>query len=162
MVRLAIERPDQADAIALVDELDAWQKPLYPAESHHGIDLAALLAPNVTFVVARDGAGAAVGCGAVVREAGWAELKRMYVRPALRGQGVARAILGFLEQQAAAGGAGVVRLETGILQPQALRLYERAGYARRGPFGRYGPDANSVFMEKALGRRMAGGEGREP
>jgi putative acetyltransferase len=43
-----------------------------------------------------------------------------------------------------------MRLETGISQPDALRLYERAGYVRRGPFGNYGPDPLSVFMEKSL------------
>jgi putative acetyltransferase len=44
------------------------------------------------------------------------------------------------------------RLETGCLQPEALRFYERAGYKRRGPFGSYGPDPNSVFMEKEKSR----------
>lgn len=150
MVRVAIERPDQAEVLALIDELDAYQKPLYPAESHHGLDIGALLQPHVTFVVARSEGAQAVGCGALVQEDGWAELKRMYVRPGLRGRGIAQAILGFLEERAAAQGATSVRLETGYLQPEALRLYERAGYVRRGPFGSYGPDPNSVFMEKGL------------
>jgi len=153
MVRVAIERPDQPEALSLIDELDAYQKPLYPAESHHGIDIGALLQPNVVFAMARDGHTAA-GCGAVVLEEGWAELKRMYVRPALRGRGVAQAILAFLEAQAAGRGIALVRLETGYLQPEALRLYERAGYSRRGPFGSYRPDPNSVFMEKRLVLKM--------
>jgi len=161
MVRIAIERPDQPAAIALIDELDAYQKPLYPAESHHGIDIAALLQPNVVFVMAREG-DEAVGCGAVVFEHGWAELKRMYVRPALRGRGVAQAMLAFLEAQAVERGMPLVRLETGYLQPDALRLYERAGYVRRGPFGGYGPDPNSVFMEKRLVLKMRGQEVGEP
>jgi putative acetyltransferase len=149
MVRIAGERPDQPDVVRLIDELDAYQKPLYPAESHHGIDIAALLQPGVVFAVARD-AGAAIGCGAVVLEDGWCELKRMYVRPAARGRGVAQQLLAFLESAAWARGARVARLETGCLQPDALRFYERAGYARRGPFGDYVLDPNSVFMEKPL------------
>jgi putative acetyltransferase len=148
-MKVGRERPDQPEVIALVDELDAYQKPLYPAESHHGIDVAALLQPNVVFAVARDQA-LAIGCGAVVCEAGWGELKRMYVRPRWRGRGAARALLAFLEGEAKARGVEVLRLETGIRQPEALRFYERAGYRQRGPFGSYGPDPNSLFMEKPL------------
>ena len=48
-------------------------------------------------------------------------------------------------------GLPALRLETGVRQPAALRLYERAGYARRGPFGGYPDDPLSVFMEKLLG-----------
>jgi putative acetyltransferase len=81
---------------------------------------------------------------------GWGELKRMFVRPALRGQGVAQGILAWLEASVRERGFAVMRLETGVLQPEALRLYERAGYLRRGPFGDYGPDPLSVFMEKHL------------
>jgi len=51
-MRIAIERPDQAEVVGLIDELDAYQAPLYPAESHHGIDIAALLRPEVIFAVA--------------------------------------------------------------------------------------------------------------
>lgn len=150
MVTVAIERPDQPEVIRLIDALDAYQKPLYPAESHHGIDMEALLHPSVTFVVARGDDGRARGCGAVVMNGGWGELKRMYVLPESRGAGIAQAILSLLETSALERGAGVMLLETGNLQPEALRFYERAGYARRGPFGAYGPDPNSVFMEKRL------------
>jgi putative acetyltransferase len=149
-MRIAIEHPDQSDIIALVDALDAFQKPLYPAESHHGIDMAALSAPGVVFAVARDDAGRALGCAAVVRCEGFGELKRMYVLPEARGRGLGVALLRFLEAQAACCGCRLLRLETGIRQPDALRLYEREGYLRRGPFGDYLPDPNSVFMEKAL------------
>jgi putative acetyltransferase len=151
VVRIRIERADQPDAIALVDELDAYQKPLYPAESHHGIDIGALLQPNVIFAIARTPDGEAVGCGAFVIEGGgWGELKRMFVSPAWRGRGVAQALLAFLEGEAMHRGVEVLRLETGNLQPDALRFYGHAGYARRGPFGDYDDDPHSIFMEKRL------------
>ena len=150
MVKVAIERLDQAEVVRLIDDLDAYQKPLYPPESHHGIAIDALMQPAVVFAVARDTNAHAIGCGAVVMNGDWAELKRMYVPPRFRGQGVAQAVLAFLEMRAAERGAGIVRLETGNLQPEALRFYERAGYTRRGPFGSYGPDPTSVFMEKLL------------
>jgi putative acetyltransferase len=97
-MRIALERPDTPEIIALVDALDAFQKPLYPAHSHHGIDLDALSAPGVVFAVARDEMGSACGCGAVVLMQGYAEVKRMYVPPATRGRGVGAALLRFLER----------------------------------------------------------------
>jgi putative acetyltransferase len=145
---ITLEPADQADVIALIDELDAYQKPLYPAESHHGIDIAALSRPNVLFAVARDERGAAVGCGAIVLEAGYGELKRMYVRPAIRGAGIAKSLLATLEAEAAKRECRTLMLETGIRQPEALGLYERLGFVRRGPFGDYAEDPLSVFMEK--------------
>jgi putative acetyltransferase len=47
-------------------------------------------------------------------------------------------------------GIGTLRLETGIHQPEALALYERAGFVRSPPFGDYREDPLSVFMEKRL------------
>lgn len=152
-VRIALESPAQPEVLALIDELDAYQQPLYPPESHHGIDVAALQRPEVLFAVLRNGEGKAVGCGALVLgDDGSGELKRMYLRPPWRGGGRAKALLARLEAEAAARGCRVVRLETGIHQHEALAFYARAGYRRRGPFGGYGPDPLSIFMEKDLPR----------
>jgi putative acetyltransferase len=159
MFRIALEHPDQPEVARLIADLDDYQKPLYPAESHHGIDMAALSRPNVLFAVVRDDTGEgesiAIGCGAVVLNDGWGELKRMFVRPERRGRGIAKALIAFLEAEAAARGCTQMMLETGPLQPEALGLYERAGYLRRGPFGDYGPDPFSVFMHKPLDREAA-------
>lgn len=148
--RIAIESPDQPDVLQLIDDLDAYQKPLYPPESHHGIDLPALLASNVLFAVMRTASGVAVGCGAVVLGAHHGELKRMYIQPQLRGQGAGRALLHWLEQQAAARGCRVFVLETGVRQEAALSLYARAGYVPCEPFDDYQPDPLSVFLRKAI------------
>jgi len=150
-MHIAFESPRQADVVALIDELDAYQRPLYPAESHHGIDIDQLDAPHVLFAVARDGEGRAVACGAIVLGTGFGELKRMYVKPALRGRGPAGRLLRALEDAAATRGCAAFALETGTLQPEAIRLYERAGYVACGPFGDYRPDPNSVFMRKGAG-----------
>jgi putative acetyltransferase len=147
-MRITLEPADQPDVLALIEELDAYQKPLYPAESHHGIDVAALSAPHVIFAVARDAQGVAVACGAIVLERGHGELKRMFTRPSHRGQGLARALLQRLEAEAALRGCGEFMLETGYLQQAAIALYEQLGYRRRGPFGDYAEDPNSVFMHK--------------
>lgn len=145
---IRIERPDQPESIALIEALDAYLAPLYPAGSQHGLSLAALLKPGVSFALARDAAGTACGCGALLLLDDYAELKRMYVPPDRRGQGLGRALLQFLEDHAGAQGRRVLRLETGIHQPEALRLYETNGYQRCLPFGDYRPDPLSVFMEK--------------
>lgn len=148
-MHIALESPDQPDVIQLIDDLDAYQKPLYPPESHHGIDVAALSAPNVLFAVARDGQGSAVGCGAIVVGTAFGELKRMFVRPENRGRGIAAKVLAFLENEAKARGCMTFMLETGPSQPEAIAFYARSGYEPRGPFGGYGPDPFSVFMEKS-------------
>ena len=65
-MRIAIESPDQPEIIRLIEELDDYQKPMYPPESHHGIDIPALTRDNVLFAVIREDAATAIGCGAVV------------------------------------------------------------------------------------------------
>jgi putative acetyltransferase len=149
-MKIQLEPANQPEVLALIDALDAHQKPLYPAESHHGIDVQALSQANVLFAVARDDDSQALACGAVVLAPHWGEVKRMFVQPAWRGRGVSRALLDFLEQEARGRGCRRLMLETGILQPEALGLYERAGFVRCGPFGDYAEDPFSVFMQKDL------------
>lgn len=82
--------------------------------------------------------GNPVACGGIrATEPGVAELKRMYVDPALRGRGFARLVLAALEDAARALGCARVQLETGDRQPEAIRLYESAGYLPVEPFGHY-------------------------
>jgi putative acetyltransferase len=154
-MRIALENPNQPEVTQLIEDLDAYQKPLYPAESHHGIDMDSLSQPNVLFAVIRNDDGSAMGCGAVVLEPEYGEpiygeLKRMFIRPEHRGQGFSKRLLAFLEDQARAKGCRVFTLETGIYQPEALALYERSGYKRCAPFGNYKPDPMSVFMIKKV------------
>jgi GNAT superfamily N-acetyltransferase len=104
-------------------------------------------------LVARDD-GAAIGCG-VLRALGdgVAEVKRMYVAPAARGNGVAKRVLAALEDAARERGWTTLRLETGPRQPEAIGLYTGAGYREIGPFGGYvgDPDAeHSLFFGRAL------------
>lgn len=150
-MHLALESVDQPDVIALIDALDAYQGALYPAESNYHLSVEALKASNVLFAVVRDDAGVVIGCGAVVLFDDYGELKRMFVPQAQRGRGVAKAIITYLEAHAVQRNCQLLRLETGIHQPEALSLYASAGYERRGPYGDYPDDPLSVFMEKAIG-----------
>ncbi|MDR3418077.1 MAG: GNAT family N-acetyltransferase [Nevskia sp.] len=149
-MQIALESPEQPDVVQLIARLDEYQSGLYPAESNHLLDLASLKQPHVLFAVARDNAGLALGCGAVVLQRDFSELKRMFVLPGLRGRGIGNAILGFLEAAAIQRGSALLMLETGIRQVEALRLYERAGFQRCGPFGDYADDPLSVFMRKKV------------
>ncbi len=157
MLTIRPERPDQADVVALLDALDAYLDSLYPPEANHILDVQALLAPDVRFLVARRD-GVAVGTAACRRLPGeaatggaaYGEIKRMYVAPAQRGQRIAEQLLRALEAQLRLEGLGQARLETGRDQAEALRLYERCGYTRCAPFGGYPDNGLSVFLGKAL------------
>lgn len=153
-MQIAFETPDQPDVHALIGELDTYLYSLYPPENVYALDLSSLLHPSVLFAVARDSAGAALGCAALVLKPEFGEVKRMYVRPQARGQGVARKLIDTLELCAAEQGCRTFMLETGPTMTQALILYERLGYRRRGPFGDYPDDPLSVFMEKHAGQAM--------
>ncbi|ANN80532.1 GCN5 family acetyltransferase [Bordetella flabilis] len=147
---MALEAPGQPDVIALLAEADAYLHALYPAESNHILDIHALERPGIDFFVARRG-GAVLGCCALVPAAdGSAEIKRMFVAPSARGRRLGRQLLERLESRALRRGIATLRLETGIYQPEALSLYRRSGYRDIPPFGDYGPDPLSVFMEKTL------------
>lgn len=150
-VAVTAESPDQPEVATLLAASTAYAQSLYPAESNHLVDLGTLTAANARFLVARR-AGRALGCGALILGGdGAAELKRMWVAPKARGLGVGRAILQALEQQARREGIAILRLETGIHQPQAIGLYRSHGFIERTPFGAYAPDPLSLFMEKRLG-----------
>jgi putative acetyltransferase len=95
--------------------------------------------------------GRAVACGAwQPLEPGVAELKRMYVRPAFRGRGIARQLIVALEEEALADGRPVLRLETGTYLPAAISLYRSAGYVPIPVFGEYVGNPYSVCFEKSL------------
>jgi putative acetyltransferase len=152
MIEIRKENPDQPEIAALLELSDAYMATLYPAESNHMLDIASLKRPEVTFLVARVD-GTACGCGAVVNSGeGWAEIKRMFVSPAARGQKLGRRLLETIETIAREGGATRLRLETGAKQPEALSLYHSAGFTEVGPFGQYIADPFSVFMEKPIAR----------
>jgi putative acetyltransferase len=148
-VCIAIENPSQPDIVALLRAADDWYAALYPAESNHLLDVSTLQQPDTAFFVAREN-GTLLGFGAVVRRAGYAEIKRMFLAPAARGRKLGRRILETLEAHAAQNGIRCCRLETGVSQPEAIGLYRSAGYADIAPFGDYRADPLSLFMEKRL------------
>ena len=148
-VTLSFESPLQPQAAGLIEQLDSYLAQLYPADSNHLLDIAAL-ARDCHFLVARHD-GEVVGCGALcVHGRSYAELKRIYVSSVARGSGLGRMIVQQLERRAREAGVASVCLETGIYQREALALFRAQGFVERPPFGGYAPDPMSVFMEKGL------------
>lgn len=146
--------PLDPESLALIAGSEAELSSLYPPEVRHAFSPDQLVTARVHCVVARlDGRPA--GCGGLAPLAGYGELKRMFTAPWARRRGVAQAVIAALEAEALRRGLPVVRLETGRDSLEAIGLYERMGYAWRGPFGDYAENGSSVFMEKRLGAERA-------
>ena len=154
---IAAVDPRHPDAALLIRELSAELAAAYDfADDGSGAFAPAdVRVPRSAFLVARLG-DRPVGCGALRPldegdgPTSTAEIKRMYVAPAARGRGVARAILDRLEAAARDFGYARVILETGNRQLAAIRLYGRSGYERVPCYGRYVDDPRSVCFGKAL------------
>lgn len=102
-------------------------------------------------VLAVDGDGLAVGCGALkAYTPGVVEVKRMFVPPDLRGRGIASRVLAALEEWARELGYPRCILETGERQPEAIALYRKNGYRVIPNYGQYAEVTTSVCFEKAL------------
>ncbi|MEI6432915.1 MAG: GNAT family N-acetyltransferase [bacterium] len=147
---IEVTNPGEPSVVTLIEELDAYLTALYPAESNHLASIEMLCQPHVRFLTARTEEGERIACASCFLYDSYAELKRMYVRPAFRGNGIAFALLSHLEEFAGSRGIPYLRLETGIYQAEALRFYEKCGYEYRGSFGSYPDDVLSRFMEKSL------------
>ncbi len=108
------------------------------------------LAPRGAFVIGRVG-GSPVACGAIrPLEGDVAELKRVFVKADFRGRGYSKAVVAELERLARLRGYMVMRLETGVRQPEAIALYESLGYHRIPNYGEYRDSGLSVCYETRL------------
>jgi putative acetyltransferase len=143
---------DHPDGVALraaqrADITERYGADLEPGHRPTAADIA-------VFVIAYDAAaGTPIGCGGfrdLPGEPPTVEIKRMYVRPDFRGRNVGRIVLRDLEVRAQQRGAARVRLETGDRQPEAVRLYERAGYLQIDQFGDYVGEPTSRCYERLL------------
>jgi putative acetyltransferase len=156
-VTIAEERPDQPEVVALLAALDRYLGGLYAPEANHILSVDELLSADISFFVARE-QGEAVGTAACRRMAGepatggqpYGEVKRMYVDPSRRGRRLGARLLDVVEERLRRDGYRLALLETGRDQTEAVKRYERAGYAPRGPFAGYPDNGLSLFMAKAL------------
>ena len=138
----------------LIAALNAELRERYPEDgvNYFRLDADEVRAGRGAFLVVYAG-GRPIGCGAVRRIEGDAcEIKRMYVQPEMRGQGIARRVLERLEEAAKKLGASRLLLETGPRQPEAIALYKTAGFFPTAPYGEYTPSPLNSFFEKRLGQ----------
>jgi putative acetyltransferase len=154
--RIAIERVTGAsdEVRALIAELNAELAQHYLPEQQHGLSLDALFQPHIRFFITRVD-GAAAGCGGIALFSDFAELKRMYVKPGRRGQGIADALVEKLTAEALSAGLSLLRLETGTQQTAAMRFYRRCGFTPCVAFEPYASMppiaiATSAFFEKRV------------
>ena len=164
-----------AEADHLLVLSDKYMASLYPAESNHLVSSESLRTGDAIFLGAFTSStmpsssetadqpektggllsggdvGDCIGCVAArfYREAGYAEIKRLYVQEAHRGRGLSRTLMSAIEAEILAQGIDCARLEMGIYQPEADALYRSIGYRDIPPFGEYLVDPLSQFLEKA-------------
>ena len=145
------------DAARLVEEVQLEYVARYGSRDETPIKPGYFAHPDGAFFVGYlDGTAVATGAWRrrsdveALGSASSAEIKRMYVAPAGRGLGLARAMLAHLEQTAAGAGATVMILETGTGQPEALALYASAGYQVIPGFGHYRHSPLNRCMARAL------------
>ncbi len=146
------------DALRLIDEVQAEYRVRYGGPDRTPLEPAYFEPPSGAFYVGfRDDVPVAMG--------GWrfrpdvsrlgstraAEVKRMYVAPTARRGGLARLMLAHLEATARTSGADVMILETGTAQPEAIALYEAAGYERVESFGYYRDEPLNRCFGRVLG-----------
>lgn len=162
-MRVVPTRFDSDVVTGMVAEIQRLYVELYGGPDETPVRAEEFAHPHGHFVVAYvDGAPAAMG-GWRLRVPGApgharsplpgsrpAEIKRMFVRPHLRGRGLARVVLGEIETSARRAGVDWLVLETGIRQPAAIGLYRSAGYDDVAPFGMYADEEGSSYLGKRL------------
>ena len=149
-VRIERRAYDDPDVVRLVVAVQQEYVDRYGGPDEARVDLHEFAPPQGLFLVATlDGVPVASG--------GWrhiagdaVEIKRMYVVPAARGLGLARRVLAELESTAAAAGYARALLGTGDRQPEAIALYESAGYLAVPGFGHYAGVPGALFYGKSL------------
>ena len=148
---------DHPDVQQLVEGLQELYVEIYGGRDDSPIDRSEFELPRGTFAVAYE-AGEPVALGAWrLLPDGRAELKRMYVRPDRRGQGLSRLVLHWLERSAADAGVTEMVIETNVAHDTAIGLYESAGYRPIAPYGHYAGDAGTVSLGRTLVDETAGG-----
>ncbi len=141
--------PKHPQATALLKQSHALMQELFEPEENYFLDIEELCAPNIRFLVAKDGE-TITGTAALALKDGYGEVKSMFVDPALRGMGIADALMRALDDTAKAEGIKTLKLETAHKLAAAVKLYTRHGYAECALFGDYEPNQTSLFMEKHL------------
>ena len=134
---IVVADPAEPGVQTLFADLDASLRGLYPGAPVHGIDVEDWRQRGGVLLVAWQQRRAVACVGYLPLAQGRAEIKRLYVVPQLRGQGLAQRLLKLLLQHAASTGVHTLLAETGDQQLQAMVLFRRCGFSAIAPFGPY-------------------------
>lgn len=149
MIVVKRTQPNDPSVNALIQALDKelWER--YPSDQ--AFFSAFNLLPEDARVVITYDKDTPIACGAFKPIAeGVVEIKRMYVSPSARGRAIGALMLEKLEKWAKEEGFHTAQLETGINQPEAIRLYEKVGYQRIPNYGPYEGVELSLCYAKGL------------
>lgn len=147
---LVPENYDSRVARELIEELQEEYVVRYGGRDATPVDPQQFAPPGGAFVVMYDG-DTPVGCaGLRGHNDADVEVKRMFVRKPFRGKGLSRWLLAHIEEVAKEMGYRRVLMETGIQQPEAMKLYETTGYEEIPGFGYYADAPESRSYAKNL------------
>lgn len=141
--------PADDEVKEMIRRLDHFHILLYGSVSCE-LDSPETLLNSKAFMLGSFHEGLLVGIGAVKLFDEYAEIKRMFVMDSYRGFGIAKKILLGLETYAREQNRNTVKLETGLKQTSAIRLYEQCGYLPIPPFGNYKPTSVNLYFEKKI------------
>ena len=154
MISIHPSDPRHPEIVTLLEQSHALMNSLYSTEACHILSIDDLCGDHVLFYGAMSSAQY-VGCAALVLKGQYGEIKSMFVDPTERGRGVAKRLMSTLEERAHAHELDSLKLETGHLLKEAVKLYKGFGFTACAAFGDYPDHPDSLFMSKKLDRSAA-------
>lgn len=149
MIRIIRTHSEDPDFLRLVSGLDA-ELAVRDGDDHLFYNQFNKL-DKIKYVVVIYDHDRAIACGSIKEfQKSVLEIKRMYTTPESRGKEIASKVLQELEKWAAELSYEKCILETGINQPEAIRLYKKNGYVLRSNYGQYAGVETSFCFEKIL------------
>lgn len=152
-VRLVAMAPDDPALLALHAERRAdlaERYELFGPLPDDPVENDAFTPPDGVFFVALAGGEPVAFAGLHEIAPAVGEIKRMFVSQPYRRLGVGRALLAALEAEAVRAGHRTLRLETGVMQPEAVAMYEALGYRRIPCYGQWAENPPSICFERSL------------
>ncbi|HVQ89215.1 MAG TPA: GNAT family N-acetyltransferase [Actinomycetes bacterium] len=141
---------DSATAKELIEELQEEYVARYGGRDETPVDPKQFAPPSGGFLMVFVGREP-VGCAGLRKHNQQSvEVKRMFIRRPFRGRGLSRWLLARVEEHGRLLGYDRILMETGVQQPEAMRLYETSGYEPIPGFGYYAQAAQNRCYAKEL------------
>lgn len=148
-MRIVNVKPDDADAVMLMDELSETLEKITGNSGRHSFNSEDICTTRSVFAVAYDDNGKPAGCGAVRPFSDdIAEVKRMYAKA--KGKNIGTEILTYLERRSKDMGYSKIYLETRIVNERAVSFYKKRGYKVIENYGKYKNHSEAICFEKQL------------